>query len=91
MLTTLLLIPFVMQGQDTIRICDRVPNYFYGDMWVDQYSHFCQGSCDMRHCIWQANRLPSIVRIKTQGGTTTTANNVDMTVPFLMESSSLIA
>ena len=40
------------QSYDTIRICDRVPNYYYGEEWVDHYSKKCYGDCDLRHCIW---------------------------------------
>ena len=41
------------QVYDTIRICDRMPNYYYGDEWVDHYSRQCYGNCDLRHCVWQ--------------------------------------
>lgn len=81
----LIIIAHFVYGQDTIRICDRIPNYFYGDMWVDQYSHFCQGSCDMRHCIWQANQLPSIVVKRLD--TDTALNIIGIAAPILIDTS----
>lgn len=52
------------RAQDTIGICDRVSNYYYGEEWVDDYSHLCQGSCDLRHMIWQNRSLTPTILVR---------------------------
>ena len=47
---------------DTITPCQRFGKYLYDSLWADDFSQYCQGSCDIRGAVWETTvSRPAIV------------------------------